>query len=245
MPPTLHLVRHAEGFHNSAKNGESIHDPFLTEKGEQQARELCSQFQYHDDIDLLMASPMKRTIQTCQFAFDPVVKRGHKILLMPQAQESSLEPMDTGSTKPELEQTFGDLIDTPRLELFPYWNRNIGRFDGNASSLIERATALRAVLRSRPEKNIVLVSHGTFAHFILGNIDLAGEQKTRMWSNAECRSYKFVSDDDEEAQLVELESSKSNRPDLEKQGTGYVLSTKGERKNSAGDVLDVAVKAAT
>lgn len=56
MPPTLHLVRHAEGFHNSAWHGEGIHDPLLTEKGEAQCAELCKNFPYHDKIDMLMAS---------------------------------------------------------------------------------------------------------------------------------------------------------------------------------------------
>lgn len=33
-----------------AKNGESIHDPFLTEEGEEQGRTLCKNFSYHDDV---------------------------------------------------------------------------------------------------------------------------------------------------------------------------------------------------
>ncbi|CAD0086351.1 unnamed protein product [Aureobasidium vineae] len=56
MPPTLHLVRHAEGFHNSSWHGEAIHDPLLTEKGEAQCAELCKNFPHHDKIDMLMAS---------------------------------------------------------------------------------------------------------------------------------------------------------------------------------------------
>lgn len=50
MPPIVHLVRHAEGYHNAAKFGDGIHDPFLTEKGESQCRELCSQFPHHDKV---------------------------------------------------------------------------------------------------------------------------------------------------------------------------------------------------
>lgn len=70
MPPTIHLVRHAQGHHvgllrivlhspedktdhedqNVAKYGESIHDPFLTEDGENQCRELCRNFKHHDKV---------------------------------------------------------------------------------------------------------------------------------------------------------------------------------------------------
>lgn len=64
MAPTLHLVRHAEGFHNVAWQGEGICDPLLTEKGEEQCAELCKNFPYHDKIDLLMASCVSSTEPT-------------------------------------------------------------------------------------------------------------------------------------------------------------------------------------
>ena len=102
---------------------------------------------------------------------------------MPLAQESSDEPMDTGSSKEEIQKTFGDLVDTERLDLFPYWHTNQGRFAVDGDSLIERARSLRKVLRSRPEQNIAIVSHGLFAHYIVGNIDEEGKQTTRMWSS--------------------------------------------------------------
>lgn len=239
MSPIVHLVRHAQGHHNVAKGGESIHDPFLTEEGIQQAKDLCQNFARHDDIDMLMASPMKRTIQTCQTAFEPAVQRGHKILLMPLAQESSDEPMDTGSSKEEIEKTFGDLVDTQRLDIFPYWHTNTGRFAVDGNSLIERGRSLRQFLKARPEKHIGIVSHGLFAHYIVGNVDEDGQQTTRMWSNTECRSYRFAEGDgnDEDARLVELQESIDRRPSLEKTTSGYVLSTDGARRHSAGQVM--------
>ncbi|KXT15537.1 hypothetical protein AC579_3408 [Pseudocercospora musae] len=237
MPPTIHLVRHAQGHHNVAKNGEAIHDPFLTDEGIEQAKTLCMNFPHHDDIDMLMASPMKRTIQTCQVAFEPVIKSGHKILLMPLAQESSDEPMDTGSTKEELRKTFGDLIDTERLDLFPYWHTNKGQFAVDGETLILRARKLRQTLKARKEKNIAIVSHGSFAHFIVGNVDEEGKQNTRMWENTECRSFTFMLDEegeDQDARLVETEESIARRPKLEKDGHGYVLGTDGGRRDSVG-----------
>ncbi|KAI5247626.1 phosphoglycerate mutase-like protein [Aureobasidium subglaciale] len=215
MPPTLHLVRHAEGFHNCSWHGESIHDPLLTEKGEAQCAELCKNFPYHDKIDLLMASPMKRTIQTCKLSFKPAVEKGLKIMLMPLAQESSNEPMDTGSEVSEIKNMFGDLVDEHRItDVFPHWTSNCGRFDEDPEVMIERATMLRLFVRDREEKNVVLVSHGTFAHAITGNFSREGEQLTRMWENAECRSYTF--DEGEGAKIIETEESIARRPDLER-----------------------------
>lgn len=182
---------------------------------------------------------MKRTIQTCRLAFKPAVDRGHKILLMPLAQEASDTLMDTGSSEDSIREAFGDeLIDTHRLELFPYWHSNDGRFAVEGEQLIERAKMLRKVLRDRKEKNIALVSHGAFAHYIVGNVSKDGEeQTTRMWANTECRSYEFVGEDDEEAQMKETEESKWRRPDVEKETEGYVLQAGGKRKDSLGQAI--------
>ena len=187
-------------------------------------------------VDLLMASPMKRTIQTCKIAFAPEVERGLRILLMPLAQESSDEPMDTGSSDDEIREVFGDLVDLQRVEQMPYWNHNVGQFDTTPEARIERARKLRNVLRSRPEKNIVLVTHGSFAHSITGNITLQGDETTRMWENAECRTFQFHGEDGD-AQLRETADSKEKRPDLKKESSGYILSTSGQRKTSLGDVM--------
>jgi broad specificity phosphatase PhoE len=157
---------------------------------------------------------MKRTIQTCKYSFAPVVDRGLQIMLMPLAQESSSEPMDTGSSVDEIKSTFGDLVDETRIvDVFPHWNRNIGRFDTDPETMMERAQMLRLFIRDREEKNIVLVSHGTFAHAITGNYTKEGEQTTRMWENAECRTYTF--DDGPGAEIIETEESKKRRPSLE------------------------------
>jgi broad specificity phosphatase PhoE len=157
---------------------------------------------------------MKRTIQTCKYSFKPAVDRGLKIMLMPLAQESSAEPMDTGSSADEIKSTFGDLVDEHRIvDVFPHWNRNIGRFDTDPEVMMERAQMLRLFIRDREEQNIVLVSHGTFAHAITGNWTKEGEQTTRMWENAECRTYTFA--DGPGAEIIETEESKKRRPILE------------------------------
>ncbi|KAL2034281.1 hypothetical protein VTO58DRAFT_104995 [Aureobasidium pullulans] len=54
MPPILHLVRHGEGFHNTAWHGEGICDPLLTPHGKSQCADVCKSFPYHDKLELLM-----------------------------------------------------------------------------------------------------------------------------------------------------------------------------------------------
>ncbi|TKA25572.1 hypothetical protein B0A50_05433 [Salinomyces thailandicus] len=215
MPPTLHLVRHAEGPHNTAWHGEGIKDPFLTDHGREQCEELCSQFPHHDKIELLMASPMKRCIETCKISFQPAVDRLQKILLMPLAQEASDEHMDTGSSTEEIKEAFGDLVDEHRLvDVHPYWNKNIGRFGTDPTTQMERARQLRCFIMGRQEKHVAIVSHGSFNHCITGKFKPDGTQTTRMWNNAECRSYTFDESSGEEALIVETEESISRRPEL-------------------------------
>ena len=47
MAPTLHLVRHAQGYHNLSKEDELLHDPDVTPLGERQCDELRASFPYH------------------------------------------------------------------------------------------------------------------------------------------------------------------------------------------------------
>ena len=156
---------------------------------------------------------------------------------MPLAEESSSEPMDTGSDESSLREAYGDLIDMRYLKDYAGWNDNSGDFKDDTKSLIARAQKLREVLRARPEKNIALVSHGSFAHFIVGNIDHEGSEVTRMWDNTEYRSYTFLSEDDNECQMRETDESKRNRRDIEKKNDGYVLSPRGGRRGSTGDAI--------
>ncbi|RMY49100.1 hypothetical protein D0863_15229 [Hortaea werneckii] len=216
MPPILHLVRHAEGYHNAAWHGEGIHDPFLTEHGQKQCEKLRQEFPDHDKIELLMASPMKRCIQTCRESFKPAVDRLGKILLMPLAQEASTEHMDTGSSAESIKEVFGGLVDIHRLtDVFPYWNYNVGRFSDDPGMQADRARQLRCFIMGRPEKHVVLVAHGSFNHCLTENFDETdGTQTTRMWVNAECRSYRFDESSGDQARIVELEESIKRRPEL-------------------------------
>lgn len=173
-PKVLYLVRHAEGAHNVSLENHGIHDPDLTEKGKQQCRSLCQTFEFHDKINLLVASPIRRTIQTALFSFEPVVRRGLKILALPGAQESSDDPCDTGSPTDLLRQEFGGVVDLHLME--NDWNSKSGKYAPDVPHLQERARELRCWLRARSEEQVVVVSHGDFLHHVTGNIDDRGQQ---------------------------------------------------------------------
>jgi phosphohistidine phosphatase SixA len=68
MPPTLILIRHAQALHNVASDW-SLHDPPLSELGEQQCAELQASLKKEaiaNKVDLIVVSAMRRTLQTAK-----------------------------------------------------------------------------------------------------------------------------------------------------------------------------------
>lgn len=173
---TIHIVRHAQGFHQLPRDHPNalVRDPSLTAHGNEQSKQFNQQFPYHSRTDLLCASALRRTIQTASLAFAPEVQRGLRILALADAQESSDAPCDTGSDMFKLVSEFGETLDVSLLQ--EGWYEKKGINGTSEEAVRERAARLRRFLRGRPENDIVLVSHGTFAHYITEHVDLKGHQ---------------------------------------------------------------------
>lgn len=56
-----------------------------------------------------------------------------------------------------------------------------GEYAFEPKALISRAAKLRRWIKARPEKEVVLVSHGFFNHFLTGDVDAEGNQTTPWW----------------------------------------------------------------
>jgi hypothetical protein len=82
MPPLIILVRHAEGFHNSTQNYK-LHDPLLTPAGHEQCAKLNAKLESEEplagQIELVICSPMRRTIQTMDEGLKCVLGRGVRV----------------------------------------------------------------------------------------------------------------------------------------------------------------------
>lgn len=163
MAPTLYCVRHAQGFHNVTVANHNMHDPLLTPLGEEQCQILQKEFPYSDKIDLIVASPLRRTIQTALFSFGDVIKsKGLTIIALPEVQETSDLPCDTGSSPEDLQREFeGKPIDFGLVK--PGWNSKRLRWAPTSQAITKRAADARQWLMGRPEKNIVVVTHGGFS----------------------------------------------------------------------------------
>ncbi|KAI0421638.1 histidine phosphatase superfamily [Xylaria grammica] len=227
MAPVIHLVRHAQGYHNLSRENQWIRDPDLTELGKAQCAELCKKFPYHDKITHLVASPIRRTLFTCQLSFAPAVEAGKKVVALQDAQEVSLYPCDVGSDVEPLRKEFGDGVDFSQLA--EDWNKKTpdSKYYPDPPKLEARARTTRLWLRdlvkeAGDDAHVVLVTHGGILHFITE--DWAGINPGRGtgWENTEYRSYAFADEtgQDPNASLAELPESRRRRQGSEIPLTG-------------------------
>lgn len=176
MAPIIHLVRHAQGYHNLSIENQQLRDPDLTPLGETQCAELCKKFDAHDKITHLVASPLRRTLYTCLHSFAPVVESGKKVIALPDAQEVSNLPCDTGLEPSKLKEELGDRVDLHLVQ--EGWNNKApgSRYYPAPPRLEARSRAVRLWLRdlakeAGEDSQIVLVTHGGILHFLTEDWD--------------------------------------------------------------------------
>ncbi|KAL8418206.1 hypothetical protein RB594_001713 [Gaeumannomyces avenae] len=223
MPATIHLVRHAQGYHNlpREKGGPDPHmlsDPELTELGKQQCADLCASFPHHDKITHLVASPIRRTVYTALLSFRPAVDAGKAVKALPEVQEVSSLPCDTGSAPDVLAREFDSKLDLALVK--DGWNDKSpsSPFAPQLSKLQARSRAARVWLRdlaarSGGDPHIVVVTHGGILHFLNQDWDGMTKEAGTGWKNTEWRSYEFVdaSGEDPDAKLRETSASWERR----------------------------------
>ncbi|KAJ8125030.1 hypothetical protein O1611_g8610 [Lasiodiplodia mahajangana] len=218
MAPIIHLVRHAQGYHNLSAENQWIRDPDLTELGKKQCEELNEAFPYHDKITHLVASPIRRTIFTCQYSFVEEVKAGKKIIALQDAQEVSLFPCDVGSDLELLKKEFGDLVDFQSVT--EDWNKKTpdSKYFPDSQKLEARARSTRLWLRdlvkeAGDDAQVVLVTHGGILHFITEDWSGINPGRGTGWENTEYRSYQFkdTTGQDPNASIEELPESRRRR----------------------------------
>ncbi|KAF5015115.1 hypothetical protein F66182_13660, partial [Fusarium sp. NRRL 66182] len=247
MAPRVHCVRHAQGEHNKGGDAYLIPDPRLTEAGIKECEALEACFPFQSSIDLIVASPLRRTIQTALYSFQPAIKRGVRVIALAELQETSDVACDTGSDVTDLKREFGDYQLGPETPVVDFslvpedWNKKIGRWAPSSDALVSRARAARQWLRQRPEKEVVVVCHGGFLHYLTQDwsgikaeehgeyrISTSRPSKASAWENCDFRTYQFV-DSLDDATMVETDDSRHARgvadqkvPTKEEQHTLYL-----------------------
>lgn len=231
MAPIIHCVRHAQGFHNLGYEFHSLRDPRLTPKGESQCEKLrTTGFSDQSNISLVTASPLSRTLHTAYLTFQPALEDGTcqpQILAIPDAQETSDFPCDTGSDVDALRDFAEEQHWPVNLSLLTNdWNVKTmnGRYSPQSNAIKARAHSARQLIRQKARElvaagnlnpEIVLVSHGGFLHYFTDDWEDACKQPGTGWENCETRSYTFEmdfsTDEDDFARLVETSESRTKR----------------------------------
>jgi broad specificity phosphatase PhoE len=205
MPPTIHIVRHAHAAHQVEVDNSLLdpHDPELTHTGIRECEDLAVDMAKLGEIDLILCSPMKRTIQTALAAF-PSYTKSKKIVLLPDLQESGIGNTNTGSSLEELVSRFGSTV-LDYYYVAPDWtNKEPGtRYDIRATEVRARATRLfiRAIAQYYRDTNahIVVLTHSFFISHLV-------RVSSGMLKNVEWASFQFGSivGGDRQAQLHEV-----------------------------------------
>ncbi|TGJ86203.1 hypothetical protein E0Z10_g2508 [Xylaria hypoxylon] len=168
-----------------------VPDAPLTALGKKQAAAMCLRVSnLQQEADLIISSPLRRTLQTTRIGWAPAIERlggiGN-VICLPELQESNRYPCDTGSLREELEAD-------PEFAGFNFellaaeWTSKKGFWGSDEPALENRAKWVRQFLRNRPEKTIVVVSHGGIIRRITAT---AAGQSVHQWCNAEVRTYEF------------------------------------------------------
>ncbi|KAG4032812.1 hypothetical protein MFRU_006g02760 [Monilinia fructicola] len=229
MTITIHFVRHAQGFHNLSAANHALPDPLLTDTGRAQCEALSRTFPHPSRITHIVASPLRRTLYTALYSFPSFASsRGAKILALPELQETSPLPCDTGSAPAALAAEFAATVDLRLVR--DGWNTKAGRWESTAPAIEARARDARLWLRelgARAEKeeegcaedvHIVVVSHGNFLHYITDDWEDSSRFVGTGWSNTEYRSYHFSTPGlrDPDAALTETQESRRRRKGAER-----------------------------
>ncbi|KIW15682.1 hypothetical protein PV08_05732 [Exophiala spinifera] len=238
--PRIHLVRHAQGYHNLGSEFHSLPDPMLTPLGESQCAELQQKHfppSSQSNISLVTASPLSRTLHTAYLTFSPALSNGKcspLILAIPDAQETSDFPCDTGSDPDVLKARCAEHGWPVDLSLVTEgWNVKTrdSRYSPASEAIAARARDTRRFLRQKAREltsdkgdenvEMVLVTHGGYLHYLTNDWEEANKLAGTGWENCEFRTYTFEadfgSDADSDAFLTETADSRRRRGKTEPQ----------------------------
>jgi broad specificity phosphatase PhoE len=182
-PPALvHIIRHGEALHN-AQRGYPHPDPSLTEAGFRATEELASSIY----PDLIVISPMTRTIQTAMNVFPFLQVAGSSAIpveIWPELREANDAICNKGLSRADIKTKFPQFDFSECHETWDYANHTTTGASARAERIRQRLNRL-----STKYKSIAVISHrGLLAFLVQG----------RRFAPAELRSYRFATD--EEAQ---------------------------------------------
>ena len=178
MTKEIYLIRHAQSEANAALDLDDpytfYYDASITNLGKEQALNARKK-QEKISFDLMLCSPLTRTMQTFSLIFPDAIK---DTIILPITREHLDHSCDVGRQPSILKKEFPN-FDFSQLEDF-WWNNNIPIDEKiinheTIEELDRRVLIFKNWINKRSEKKIALVSHGTFisriTNFFLNNCE--------------------------------------------------------------------------
>ena len=169
----IHFVRHAQGFHNVAGETDPVfgylrddlEDAVLTELGKQQCHNLHTSLdgQFFKNINLILVSPMRRTIETALYSFPNQVKDKRITFLANELirEQTGLHPCDRRRTI-GLQKNDFPRIDFSKIESDKDPIYKLYTFREPETICAERGRKFIEYLFTLDEQEIVVVTHSAW-----------------------------------------------------------------------------------
>lgn len=178
---TVYYIRHFEALHNIPPHDYTLRDPELSSFGRTQVKSTFELIEKIPSIDLIVCSPLTRTLQTYLLLFHHQLSI--PFIIHPDLQEVCSDVCDVGSPLEILRERFPNLIDA--LNIFEQtFGPNDWLEKSKPNSLYSpqqvktRAQRFHQWLMNRPEKNIIVISHNLMLGELLDASFKNGEIKT-------------------------------------------------------------------
>ena len=170
------FVRHGQALHNVCDRNVWTPDNPLTEVGLQQCKSARIEWaeDVFEDADLIVTSPLTRAMQTAGALNGSL--EDPRFLVTPLCTERWSATCDEGSRKSELLDRMPWLSSWQGMEdLAEEW------WPTSKENVPARVNEFLKFLRKRPERRIVVVSHGCFLSWIVGHyMDNVGHHEVKM-----------------------------------------------------------------
>mmetsp|Transcript_120520 Transcript_120520/g.236885 ORF Transcript_120520/g.236885 Transcript_120520/m.236885 type:complete len:242 (-) Transcript_120520:90-815(-) len=174
----IHFVRHAEGHHNVAgrKNpltgylNEKLEDACLTEEGVAQCKMLATTSpKVVEKAQLLVVSPMNRTMQTATIAFPQLQDKIPWVAVENLRERTGLHPCDRRKSVTIHKKSFPhvDFSNVKDDQDTLYWRYNLREPNSDVTA---RARLFMEWLKERPETEIIVVTHHGYLLDLLGEV---------------------------------------------------------------------------
>ncbi|WBW74172.1 phosphoglycerate mutase/6-phosphofructo-2-kinase family [Schizosaccharomyces osmophilus] len=209
---TVYLIRHGQALHNVGPDEDhSIRDPVLTDLGVEQSKELSKLLADKKvQIDAIVCSPMRRTLQTMDLGLKQyLAKQGVDkipVYINPLFEEVGSLPCDIGLEIPDLSRAY------PQYDLKACYDGIYPKKEDIYAedidiSVVRHKFALE-YLSALPHKSIAVVTHSAFIRFLLKKmapgVDINFLPPEMTFDNCEFREY-ILKPDGKEFKLHDVE----------------------------------------